>query len=230
LIDGRLSLMTPEGTRLLLTPAGPGTRAWAWAIDFIVWLVFIFIMLYLLTGTKLAQGLFALVLFVSYWGYPILCEVYGRGQTLGKRIMGLEVRRANGLPVGWRESILRNLLLVADFLPMLYATGLLSMLFDRQFRRLGDIVAGTMVVYRNHAPKPPVRRAMPDDARTAEPQPLPFPLPPAQQRALADLFEREGELPRARLEELGDIAEPLTGATGAASLERLRAFAAGLRL
>jgi uncharacterized RDD family membrane protein YckC len=227
LIDGRLSLTTPEGTRLLLTPAGPAARAWAWAIDFLVWLVFIFLCMMLLSSAKFAQGLYLLLLFVSYWGYPILCEVYFRGQTLGKRIMGLEVRRDNGLPVGWRESMLRNLMLVADFMPVLYATGLLSMLFDRQFRRLGDIVAGTLVVYRE---QPPVRRAHGADDEPATPQPLPFPLPPQQQRALADLFERESVLPRARLEELGDIAEPLTGATGAASLERLRSYAAGLRL
>ncbi|MRV72865.1 RDD family protein [Duganella sp. FT92W] len=227
LIDGRLSLTTPEGTRLLLTPAGPAARAWAWAIDFLVWLVFIVGVTMLLPRFKLAQGLFLIVLFASYWGYPILCEVYCRGQTLGKRIMGLEVRRANGLPVGWRDSTLRNLMLVADFMPMLYATGLLAMLFDRQFRRLGDIVAGTLVVYRD---KPPVRHTTAAGDEPVAPQPLPFPLPPHQQRALADLFERESTLPRARMEELGDIAEPLTGATGAESLERLRAFAAGLRL
>jgi hypothetical protein len=127
------------------------------------------------------------------------------------------------LPVGWRESALRNLLLVADFLPLFYVSGLLCMLFDREFRRLGDIVAGTLVVYRDRpAPRPAVREAAP--------LPLPFPLTYAQQRALADLFEREQGLPQARLEELGSIAEPLTGHTGAASLEQLRAYAAGLRL
>lgn len=211
----------------MLTPAGPAARAWAWAIDFLLWLTFIFLCMMLLSNARFAQGVYLLLLFVSYWGYPILCEVYCRGQTLGKRIMGLEVRRDNGLPVGWRESMLRNLMLVADFMPVLYATGLLAMLFDRQFRRLGDIVAGTLVVYRE---QPPVRRAPAADREAVAPLPLPFPLPPQQQRALADLFERENALPRARLEELGDIAEPLTGATGAASLERLRAYAAGLRL
>lgn len=226
MIDGRLSLTTPEGTRLLLTPAGPAARAWAWAIDFLIWLVFVIIMLMLMTESKLARGIFSVILFVSFWGYPILFEVYARGQTLGKRVMGLEVRRANGLPVGWRESSLRNLMLVADFMPLLYATGLLCMLFDRHFRRLGDIVAGTIVVYRDKAPAP--RQAAGD--ALAPPQPLPFPLPPHQQRALADLFEREQDLPRARMEELGDIAEPLTGATGEASLDKLRAYAAGLRL
>ena len=60
---------------------------------------------------------------------------------IGKRAAGIQVLRADGLPVGWRESSLRNLLLVADFLPMAYTTGLLCMLCDGRFRRLGDIVA-----------------------------------------------------------------------------------------
>ncbi|SFU73269.1 RDD family protein [Pseudoduganella namucuonensis] len=225
MIDGRLSLTTPEGIRLLLTPAGPAPRAWAWAIDLGLWLAFMLLLSFVLPG-RLGKGLYALLLFLSYWGYPILCEVYFRGQTVGKRVMGLEVRRANGLPVGWRESVLRNLLLVADFLPLMYAAGLLSMLFDSHFRRLGDIVAGTLVVYRDKRPAPPAARP---GAVPVPPAPLPFPLPPEQQRALADLFEREHELPRARLVELGDIAEPLTGLRGEPSLERLRAYAAGLR-
>ena len=222
MIDGRLSLTTPEGTRLLLTPAGPAARAWAWAIDVTVWFLFMMLAIWLLRGPRVAQGVLAVVAFLSYWGYPVICEVYFQGQTLGKRALGLQVRRDNGLPVGWRESGLRNLLLVADFLPLAYATGLACMLYDRQFRRLGDIVAGTLVVYRDKTPPRPVPRA-------ADPLPLPFPLTSAQQRALADLFERESGLPPARLEELGSIAEALTGRTGAASLELLRSYAAGLK-
>lgn len=225
MIDGRLSLTTPEGIRLLLTPAGPAARAWAWAIDLCVWLGAVTLLSFALPG-RLGQGVFAVLLFLLYWGYPILCEVYWRGQTVGKRVMGLEVRRSDGLPVGWRESALRNLLLVADFLPLMYAAGLLSMLFDSHFRRLGDIVAGTLVVYRDKRPPPPAARP---GGAPVQPLPLPFPLPPDQQRALADLFEREHELPRARLVELGDIAESLTGLRGEPSLERLRAYAAGLR-
>lgn len=224
MIDGRLSLTTPEGTRLLLTPAGPAPRAWAWAIDFAAWFTFMLLASWLLRGPRMAQGVLAVLAFLSYWGYPVICEVYFQGQTLGKRALGLQVRRDNGLPVGWRESALRNLLLAADFLPLAYATGLACMLYDRQFRRLGDIVAGTLVVYRDKTPPRPAVRA---DAPA--PLPLPFPLTSAQQRALADLFEREGGLPPARLEELGSIAEALTGRTGAVSLELLRSYAAGLK-
>lgn len=227
MIDGRLSLTTPEGTRLLLTPAGPAPRAWAWALDTALWLGFMLAASWLLSGSRMGQGVLAVLAFLSYWGYPVLCEVYWQGQTVGKRALGLQVRRDNGLPVGWRESALRNLLLAADFLPLAYCTGLVCMLYDHQFRRLGDIVAGTLVVYRERAPAHPAAAQV--ATHEAAPLPLPFPLSSAQQRALADLFEREAGLPQARLAELGDLATSLTGTTGAASLERLRSYAAGLK-
>jgi uncharacterized RDD family membrane protein YckC len=221
LLDGRLALTTPEGVRLLLTPAGPYVRAAAWALDFLIWLVFVFACALLLSGNRLGTGLYGLLLFASYWGYPIICEVYFGGRTLGKRAAGIEVLRADGLPVRWRESTLRNLLLVADFMPMMYAAGLVCMLSDLHFRRLGDIVAGTLVVYRER----PVQRA---SAPEAVPLALPFPLSPAQQRTLADLFEREPGLTPERMAELGTIAEGLTGVSGEASVERMRRYVAGL--
>lgn len=222
MLTGRQSLTTPEGVQLWLTPAGPAVRGWAWAIDFIIWLVFTVAILFLsnIFG-KVGRGVGAVLMFISFWGYPIISEVYFGGRTLGKRVCGLEVLRTDGLPVGWRESSLRNLLLVADFLPLMYLSGLLCMLFDTQFRRIGDLVAGTLVVYRDAPPRRP-------EVPAAVPLALPFPLAPAQQRTLADLFEREGKLSAARLEELGTIAAPLTGCTGSASVERLRGFAAGL--
>ena len=220
MLDGRLSLTTPEGVRLQLTPAGPYLRSLAWAIDFLIWGVLAVAMYAALPSGKLGEGVFMVWLFVTYWGYPIICEVYFGGRTVGKRAVGLEVVRSDGLPVGWRESMLRNLLLVADFLPMMYATGLVCMMFDRQFRRLGDMVAGTQVVYRE---KKRPRASMPD----AAPAPAPFPLDAGQQRTLADLFEREARLPPERMAELGTIAEPLTGMHGADSVERLRAIVAG---
>lgn len=220
-LNGRLSLTTPEGVRLLLTPAGPALRAAAWALDLVVWLAIAFTAIFIFSGSKLGVGVISLILFVSYWGYPVICEVYFKGRSLGKRAFGLEVLRADGLPVGWRESALRNLVAVADFLPMLYATGLLCMLFDKRFRRLGDIVADTQVVYHE---KRPVRVPMVD----VQPIPSTYPLNPEQQRTLIGLFEREKQLPIDRMHELATIAEPLTGQTGAASLAHLRGIVAGL--
>jgi hypothetical protein len=95
------------------------------------------------------------------------------------------------------------------------------MLCDTRFRRLGDIVAGTQVVYRAK----PRKRQM---VQTEPPAPLPYALTPEQQRALLDFAERAPRLPQSRCIELADLAEPLTGLRGEASLRRLKALAAGL--
>ncbi len=228
MLDGNLSLITPEGIRLRLTPAGPTVRAFAWVIDLLVWFgifIALSIMSALLSSTigdsKTTSGFMLIGTFVSYWGYPVLCEVYWRGATVGKRAMGIKVVRSDGLPVGWRESVLRNLLLVADFLPALYVTGLVCMLSDTQFRRLGDWVAGTQVIYVEKVNQRGV-------ANTTPPQPLPFALTPQQQSALVDLFEREPTLPIARLIELGTIAQPLTQREGTESVKQMRAYVAGI--
>lgn len=223
MLNGRLSLVTPEGVRLLLTPAGPAARAWAWAVDILAYLTLLFILALITSGSKLGTGVYLIGLFVVYWGYPIICEVYFGGRTLGKRMLGLRVVRSDGLPVGWRESVLRNLVMVADFLPFFYMTGLLCMLFDVQFRRLGDLVAGTQVIYEDALSQ---RR----EIEVVEPEVLPYPLNPEQQRTLIGLFEREKNIPIERLNELGSYAEPLTGLSGAASLARLRAYVAGMKL
>lgn len=220
MLDGRLSLTTPEGVRLLLTPAGPYLRALAWALDFAIFVAFAALVRWMLPFGRLGHGVYSLLMFVSWWGYPVICEVYFGGRTVGKRALGLEVVRSDGLPVGWRESVLRNLLLVADFLPVMYATGLVCMMIDGRFRRVGDIVAGTVVVYH----EPEKRRPEPP---AAEPLAPPFALNADQQRTLADLFEREQNLPPERMAELGTLAEPLTGTTGAASVERMRGYVAG---
>ena len=220
MLDGRLSLITPEGVRLLMTPAGPYLRAGAWLLDMVIFLIAVFLVRMLVPGTKLGEGLALIATFILYWGYPILCEVYWKGQTLGKRAVDLQVVRSDGLPVGWRESTLRNLLLVADLLPMFYLTGLASMMLDPRFRRVGDIVAGTMVIHRDRKaerPQPP----------QAAPLPLPFPLNADQLRTLTDLFEREATLPPERMEELGTLASALTGRSGQESVDLMRSYVAG---
>ncbi len=221
MLDGRLALTTPEGVRLLMTPAGPYVRALAWGIDVCIFALLAGVLAMILPGGSFGNGIYLFALFFVYWGYPILCEVYWHGRTVGKRALGLEVVRSDGLPVGWRESALRNLLLVADFMPALYATGLVTMMIDPRFRRVGDIVAGTQVIYRERDRA----RAEPADAPALA---LPFPLSADQQRTLTDLFEREAHLGQERMAELGAVAEPLTGTTGADSVERMRGYVAGL--
>lgn len=219
--DGKIALITPEGVSLKLTPAGPLRRGWAWLIDTSLYLLTALILSLTMRGSVLGKGLFLLLLFVVYWGYPILSEVYFNGQTLGKRLLKLQVVREDGLAVTWRESTLRNLMLVADFMPALYAAGLTTMLLDQRFRRLGDIVAGTVVIYR----EAPIARPT---ATNVEAQPLPVPLAPEEQRALLDFIERSDRLSEARIRELADLAFPLTGVTGPMAYPRLEAYAASL--
>lgn len=225
MLDGRLELLTPEGVSLALTPAGPARRAMAWLVDFILWGIGFSITSELLgrifSGSDAGRGLLLILLFVSYWGYPILFEVYSQGMTLGKRWMGIRVVRANGLPVRWQDSCLRNLFLVADFLPALYCSGLVCMLLDPHFRRMGDLVAGTLVVYREKPTKTL-------SANQSEPLPLPYALSPDEQRALLDFVERAQTMPEERCMELADLAQPLTDSVGRTSLQRLRQYAAGL--
>jgi len=91
-------------------------------------------------------GLFGLVSFVFLWGYYIFFEMIWNGQTPGKRLARLRVIRGDGGPIGLTESVIRNLIRLVDFLPLIYGLGVVVMFVDGKARRLGDLAAGTMVV------------------------------------------------------------------------------------
>ena len=137
---------TPEGVDLGLSVAGPVPRALALALDSLIRLGLYLLLLPLLSLSKLGAGLFLLGIFLVDWLYPVLFEVY-RGATPGKRAMGLAVVHDDGTPVGLAASLIRNLLRIIDFLPLFYGVGLVSCLVDRDFRRLGDLAAGTLVIH-----------------------------------------------------------------------------------
>ena len=92
-----------------------------------------------------------ILFFALEWLYPVAFELSRWGATPGKRVMGLKVVMDSGLPITPAASFTRNLLRVADFLPMLYGFALASMLIRKDFKRLGDIAAATLVVYRTAA-------------------------------------------------------------------------------
>ncbi|MDY7230855.1 RDD family protein [Hyalangium rubrum] len=153
-----LDVATPERVSLSLPVAGIGYRCLAWLIDatllFFFWVSAYFVLSLLVSDmVGLFRGLSGLMrtllvvgVFATQWMYWTLAEVFFNGQTLGKRLVGIRVVRADGSPVGVYESAVRNLLRAVDFLPLLYATGCISMLFTQQHRRLGDLVAGTLLV------------------------------------------------------------------------------------
>lgn len=206
MLDTTRRVATPEGIELTLRLAGPVPRALAWSIDFLLRgaLVFIVGMLASRLG-KAGWGVILIVAFFVEWLLPAWFETFWGGQTPGKRLFRLAVLNDDGTPVRWPGALTRNLLRAADFLPFLYGVGLLCMLVNRDFKRLGDLAAGTVVVYQGE--KAEAARAIPQ----APPQPPPLSLAPEEQRAVLDLAERSTTFTRERFEELAELPTPLVG-------------------
>jgi uncharacterized RDD family membrane protein YckC len=102
----------------------------------------------------LGIGFWMILLFVLEWFYPVLFEVLWHGQTPGKKAMGISVIHDDLTPVSFGTSLVRNLLRTVDFLPLFYLAGLITMLSNRQFQRLGDLAAGTLVISVRESAKP----------------------------------------------------------------------------
>lgn len=206
MLDTTRRVATPEGIELTLRLAGPVPRAIAWVIDLALRLAVVFaVMLGTAPLGRSGMGIVLLTAFFVEWLLPACLEALWHGQTPGKRALGLRVLNDDGTPVQWAGALTRNLLRAADFLPFLYGVGLLSMLANRDFKRLGDLAAATVVVH-----DPEKRLAAPNIAQ-APPVPPPVPLNLAEQRALIELAERSASLTAERLEELAELPEPLVG-------------------
>ncbi|QGL55779.1 RDD family protein [Pseudomonas coronafaciens pv. oryzae str. 1_6] len=203
-LDTRIDIETPEGIDMILRPAGLVIRALAFGIDLCVRaaIIAVFYMLLQLFD-KLGIGLGAIVFFLVNWWYMVLFEVLGQGRTPGKRLLGLRVVHDDGTPIDWSSSLIRNLLRFVDMLPIGYGFGAIACLNHPLFKRLGDLAAGSLVIYSD---RPVIRPTLPD----AEPVIVPFSLHLDEQRAVMSLAERQGELSSARTQELASIlAEPL---------------------
>lgn len=219
MIDTYRAIETPEGVELRLRLAGPAPRALAWLIDVAARLVgYGIASIPLALLGRVGQGLFFLVLFLGEWFYPVLFEVWAGGATPGKKLVGLAVVHDDGTPVGWGSALLRNLLRFADFLPLAYGAGLATMLFHPDFKRLGDLAAGTVVVHVEQLERP--LRAV-----DAPPLPPPVPLDPDEQRAVVAFAERMPLWGPARAAELASLAAPLVDARGGTAVERLAGVA-----
>jgi RDD family len=103
------------------------------------------------TGSNGAAAIYAVVAFLFFWGYDVAFEVLASGRTPGKRWNGLRVVRSEGQPIGFLASATRNLLRLIDWLPSLYLVGMVSIFVTGKNQRLGDIVAGTVVVREHRA-------------------------------------------------------------------------------
>jgi uncharacterized RDD family membrane protein YckC len=217
-IDTTAEIETPEHLRFHYPIAGPSRRALAWLLD---WLIRAAVIAVLATVAAIgglaigdalggaSAGFILFILFLVEWGYYTLWEIAWNGRTPGKRALDLRVVTIHGHPLRVGDSFLRNLVRAADFLPWGYALGLVAMARDGRFRRLGDMVAGTMVIVEE-------RRAVASTIRIDPPTPkelagLPQRLPLSGEELEAiDLFlRRKDGLGPAREEELASMVAPI---------------------
>jgi uncharacterized RDD family membrane protein YckC len=204
-LDTTRRVATPEGIELTLRLAGPVPRALAWAVDLAIRLAILFaVMMGASLLGRAGIGVILLAAFFVEWLLPAWFEAAWNGQTPGKRAMGIAVLNDDGTPLRWPGALTRNLLRAVDFLPVFYGVGLVAMLANRDFKRLGDLAAGTVVVYVGEKS---AKRNIPEAA----------PVVPAvaleldEQRALLELAERSHTLTQERFEELAELPRPLVG-------------------
>ena len=146
-----LEVETPEHVVVDYEIAGLGSRALAALVDGLIILatfVALAVTVALTRSILPGFGLFLLIVgfFALVWGYFALFEGLWHGQTPGKRFVGIRVMRETGHAVTFRDAAARNLVRVIDFLPPPYLLGAALVALHPRAKRLGDIVAGTVVV------------------------------------------------------------------------------------
>ncbi len=150
-----LALLSPDKTILTFRIAGLGSRVLAHLLDLLIVAMLLFVVSFGLGIASAARVLSGeligpVMLFLSGVGtlsYFVLFEGLWNGQTLGKKAAFIRVRNADGTPISFRAALARNLLRPADFLPSLYFLGLLAMFTNAKSQRIGDLVAGTVVLF-----------------------------------------------------------------------------------
>ena len=230
-LDTLQSVELAEGVEIRLRIAGPLPRALAYLVDFFIRLALLIAGVVIVTlvgwalGGRVANGLLLMAWFLLAWFYPVVFEAGRRGATPGKRLMGLRVVQSSGSPLTAGQAVVRNFLRFIDGMPLItYAFGMASCLATRRFQRLGDLAAGTVVVYARTPPQPMIPELPPVNALA-----LPVALTADEKHALAMFSERAGLWTPGRRIEIANHAAPLTDATGEAGVNRLLAMAASLR-
>ena len=198
--------------------AGPVTRCAAWAFDLVMIVILFQIISALLKVFSVISGDMAMAIsillqFLVMVGYGIFFEWFWKGQTIGKRIMKLQVIDEKGLTLKMNQIILRNLFRVVDSLPMFYLVGGMSCLLSARAQRLGDLAAGTLVVRRKEIAEPAIDELLGDDVNSFKEYPrlearLRQRVSPEEVRLAIDTVLRRNELsPNRRLRVFKDLAD-----------------------
>jgi uncharacterized RDD family membrane protein YckC len=156
-LDGQHRVLTPEYVEFTYTLAGRFSRFLALALDTVITtaltilvalaaLAVTAVLSLAVKGSGFGASFFFIAQFFIDWGYMLFFEWMWNGQTIGKRALGLRVIQESGVRVGGYASLLRNLVRPIDKLPLFYLVGGLFSLLSRRQQRLGDVLAGTIVV------------------------------------------------------------------------------------
>jgi len=161
-MDGTLKIPSVTGIDVELRIAGPGGRSYAFVIDWhirvlvaLAWMIVAGVVYFGSVSTipslEPSQGDFAILVMLPAAGlyllyHPVL-EVLMRGRTPGKRIAGVRIVKRDGGVPGIGPLLVRNLFRLVDSLPFFYFVGLAATMLTRQSVRIGDIAAGTLLVY-----------------------------------------------------------------------------------
>jgi uncharacterized RDD family membrane protein YckC len=154
--ERQYTVETPEQIELAYDIAGIGSRFLAALVDHViiatvlsfscVTLSLVLDQLNVGIDSLLVISIFVMGIYLSICAYFIFFETTWNGQSPGKRLVGIRVVRTGGRPIGFLGSAIRNLIRLADFLPILYGAGMITMFVDRRARRLGDFAAGALTL------------------------------------------------------------------------------------
>jgi uncharacterized RDD family membrane protein YckC len=154
----RIKIRTPESVELEFTLAGIGNRTVALVVDYLIWGALLILVLFIwgFLSASLVEyfpqgrdirlwltAISALIVFLVYTSYFVVLETLWQGQTPGKRYAKIRVIRDDGQPAGLSQALLRSLLRPVDDI---FFLGMLMIILGKQEKRLGDLVAGTLVV------------------------------------------------------------------------------------
>jgi uncharacterized RDD family membrane protein YckC len=204
----QLNIETPEQVDLRFPIAGIGSRFLAILADSVLQVVALFVMFFVFalivsaaphvrgtttmvnTGAKWFVAAVVLFYFLLYWGYFSLFEAFWNGQTPGKRLLKIRVIKDSGRQITLFEALARNLIRIVDALPSFYLVGVITMLCNREQKRLGDLVAGTIVIHERSEEQPLLSHNSRTFTASLYPQPLETPQVPAAPLVPADGIAR----------------------------------------
>lgn len=152
--DSEQGFITIQSSELLFLKnelADIGSRAFAYILDVLIRGAVIFVMIIVFSRKTIffssLNKIFIPLMFIWWTGYFVFFEIIFSGKTPGKKIVGIRVLKSDGSRISLLDSCVRNVLRAVDMLPFGYMLAIITMLFEQYNRRLGDLVANTIVIY-----------------------------------------------------------------------------------